>query len=65
MTARWRRVRAAHVVEHRDRLLLVGEDGSVRAVAGASAALVAEVLAALTSGATAAELAERSRCRPR
>ena len=58
MTARWRRVRAAHVVEHRDRLLLVGDDASVRAVAGDSAALVAEVLAALTSGATAAELAD-------
>lgn len=58
MTARWRRVRAAHVVEHRDRLLLVGDDGSVRAVTGDSAVLVAEVLDALSRDATADELAE-------
>lgn len=41
---RWVRARVAHVVLEGDRALLVGDDGAVREVAGASAALVEAVL---------------------
>ncbi|MBL8623998.1 MAG: methyltransferase domain-containing protein [Myxococcales bacterium] len=47
MSERWIRAGTAHVVEHRDRLLLVGDDGSVRVVTGASAAVIEVALAAL------------------
>lgn len=40
----WVRAPAAHVVAQRERLLVVGDDGAVREVAGASAELVEAVL---------------------